>query len=144
MEFFAVPNEGRYTTTNVYWLAVGDAPGLRFPTRSAAPAAATLAQRFTDVLRLEEGNGFYELGLPAKEGDPHFFWALFEDNPFGDGITQLDQPMTLAGLDPVGTARIRGLFSGRSSLIGSPDHQAVFSVNGSEVGQTTWDSFLFR
>jgi len=144
IEFYGIPGSGRYSRHNIYWLAEKASPGLRFATRGVAPAAAPVAPTFLHTEHFEEGNTIYTFGRPAQEGDPHFFWKWFEDNPNPPRVTTLAHSSTLPGLSPGATALFRALLSGRTDPVDAPDHRVSFHVNGTQVGEAVWNGKTFR
>lgn len=145
IEFFGFPNAGRYSRESVFWLEERDVPGLRYPTRAVPPASAPLAPHFQHVERFEQGNSIYTFGDPAQEGDPHFFWVFFEDNPNPPRVTTFTHNAQLPGRDATGTNGLfRVLLSGRTDSPANPDHRVRFFVNGSQIGETTWNGQSFH
>ena len=144
IEFYGIPGSGRHSRHNVYWLAERDSPGLRYPTRDVAPATAPIASTFLHTEHFEDGNTIYTFGRPAQEGDPHFFWKWFEDNPNPPRVTSMTHSVALPGLSPGPTAIFRALFAGRTDTLDDPDHRVSFHVNGTQIGETLWDGKEFH
>ena len=146
VEFYGVPGAGRFSDETVYWLQESGQPGLRFPQGETHSGSGPVASTFPHVEHYEDANDIYRFGDPAQEGDPHFFWAWFEDNPNPPRVTTLVRTATLPGLDTSGDkdSLFRVFFAGRSDPPDAPDHHVRFSVNGTEIGETTWDGIQFH
>ena len=144
VEFYGIAGSGRYSRHNTYWLAEKDSPGLRFASRNVAPAAAPVATTFLHTEHFEEGNTIYTFGRPAQDGDPHFFWKWFEDNPNPPRVTTLSHSAPLPGLSPSSTAFFRAFLAGRTDTAADPDHRVSFHVNGTQVGETLWNGKTFH
>ncbi len=144
IEFYGVPGKSRYSTANVYQLTVSDSPGLRFPTRAAPPPVAMPAETLTRATATyEKGNSIYTYGKPANEGDPHFYWAWFEDNPNPPRTKRVDIRETLPGVVPGGgDAVVRLSLLGRTDTLDDPDHSLRVRVNGTIVGDAQWNGLV--
>ncbi len=144
LEFYGERNESRFSDRHVYWLQEGTAPGSRFAQRDATPGTAEVVESYLFTRHFEERNKIYTLGKPSEEGDPHFFWVWFEDNPNPPRVTTFNYPSTLPGAAFEGNAVIRALFQGRTNPPANPDHRVEFLINGEVVGQTTWNGQTFH
>jgi hypothetical protein len=144
VEFYGTPASSRFSPVNVYWLEEREAPGLRYASRDVVPGAATVAQSFPQTEHYEDGNTVYSFGNNVQEGDPHFFWVWFEPVATPPRVTTYTKSSTLPGLAPSGTARFRGLFSGQTDPVASPDHKVAFSVNAQEIGTSTWNGLTLH
>lgn len=145
IEFYATRNRGRFSSENVYWLEEKAGPGLRFSVRNASPGAAPVATSFPHPESYEEGNSIYTFGKPAREGNPHFFWVWFEDNPNPPRVTTFTHTSALQDLQVSGpAARLRAFFAGRTDPTANPDHHVRFFVNGVAIGESTWNGQTFH
>ena len=145
IEFYGAPGSGRFSRESVYWLAEKDTAGMRFPWRPAVPAGAPVVGSFLHTERFEAGESIYTFGDPAQEGDPHFFWIWFEDNPYPPRVTSFTYEANLPDVAGSPNASIlRAFFAGRSDPPDDPDHRVRFLVNGVEVGESTWNGRTFH
>jgi hypothetical protein len=140
LEFYGVPGSGRYSAENVYWLEERTDFGLRFSSRAAPPGGAPRAATFPHTEHYEENGTIYTYGTPPEAEDSHFYWAWFEDNPTPPRLTTFSVPVDLPGLDATaGDSSLRAFFSGQTDPPETPDHQVRFSVNGVEIGESSWN-----
>ncbi len=151
LEFYGFPNSrdfpsnSRFSSENVFFIDEMPSPGLRFPTRSAPPGTASVPDVFPETIHFEEGNDIYTLGAPAQVGDPHYYWVWFEDNPNPPRVTTKTHSASLPGLEVTSyPARFRALFFGRTDTIGDPDHSVRLRVNGTVIGETSWNGRTFH
>ncbi len=145
VEFFGFPNHGRFSIESVYWLKDAGRAGLRLSTRNAAPAMAPLTTVFQSSIHFEPASTIYTFGKPAQEGDPHLFWAWFEDNPNPPRVTTLTHAAVLPGLtSSTQPALFRALFFGRTDPAANPDHRVRLFVNGTQVGESVWNGTTFH
>ena len=159
--FYGEQSQTKYTDTNVYWLTYdltplpGAEPGLRMPSRSAAPvptSTAEISTSYSATLRLEEDH-LYRSYMPwagnpyAGPWDPwdHWFWDytlyywIDPGNPRNKPV--LVSPAQINGLstEPY-YAMFRASMSGLTSTPGvNPDHCVDFFVYGDWVGRHSWD-----
>ncbi len=131
-----------YTTENVYWLKVGDAPGLRMATRAVTPSTAPVADQFPVTLHAEQDT-FYWQTMPNGEGQDHWFWNDRVSPNTGDLPTFRDYSFSVNNINPVDTDQtIRVQLKGFTSVTTvNPDHKTQISINGTVIGSADWDSF---
>jgi len=134
LEFYAAPLETTFTDTNVYWLSLGEGnpvpPG---PVDGTPSANAEVIEACRDTLRVEENKLFWVRtpGAPAQE---YWFWEKLTApvmREFGfqvPGLSEASGPSTL---------KVR--FQGQTSGAVNPDHRTRVSLNGTVVGDDTWD-----
>jgi len=144
IEFYGIPADTRFAADNIYWLEETAAPAPRFPTRDATPGMAPLVTEFPHTEHFEPSNSVYTVGHPAEEGDPHFYWAWFENNTAPPRVTTLTHNATLPGLGSGTDATFRAFFRGRTDPPEDPDHKVRFRVNGTIVGEPTWNGMTFH
>jgi hypothetical protein len=82
LRFYAEPGD-RWNATAVYWLTLGDGPGLRMARRDGTPGGAPVV-----TTAIERGSwrdySLYESRQPGPDGD-HFFSGDLRTAPAGDG-----------------------------------------------------------
>lgn len=142
LKFHGSVQDEKYTDENVYWLAVdASQPGLRMSSRSVTPGAAPPATWYTATVRVEQDN---------------VYWGRWSDNPgtdatwFWERITAVSPvtrtyPLTLTNLaaGPY-TALLRVEVAARNESYLTPDHHLRLSINGTPVGEDTWDGKVGR
>jgi hypothetical protein len=135
--FNALPAEGNYTDENVYWLKPARGT-LMTSVNGRQPAAAT-GGTFLSTVHVEQDN-WPQTGLfddPAAD-----FWSWDFLIAGYDGYNLKSYSVTADGLatGATGTAelsvRLRG---GADAPTSDPDHHLTVAVNGTRVGEITWD-----
>lgn len=131
--FYGQAMTGAFTTRNVYWLSVGDSPGLRMAERDGRPVHGyPLATVFTATLHAEE-NQVYWQNPPNGAGHDHWFWKLLA------APASADLPFTLTNLAPAGDAAVRVLLRGKTNDPAAPDHHTRLRLNGALIDDQFWD-----
>ena len=129
-----------YSATDVYWVTVGDTPGLRMATVGAAPAATITDTSAPATVRVDQDN-VYRGDLPNEDVGPtetHWYWqelhTLFAPS--------MDVYVALPGLiNSAYNATVRVRAVGSMYLSTYPDHGLRVEVNGQAIGVMTWDDF---
>lgn len=140
--FFAEIQPTIYSETDIYWLSVGDAPGLRMSAANAAPAGAATDTTAWTTAHIEE-DFVYRGDLPAfatPTSYPRWYWknlsTLFL--PTYTVIQTLPAAVT-AGY----TARVRVRLQGASYVAAvNPDHRVRVELNGQAIGVMSWDGMV--
>lgn len=130
----------RYQDPNVYWLTYGGAVGKRMAQRDVTPAGAPAPTSFFRRLHLEQ-DFEYRSSLPMEANADHWYWESFVA-PYIAGIRKDIRTYTfdLQNLASGSyTATLRPRLRGVTSYAPSPDHHAIFYVNGNYVGDAYWD-----
>ncbi len=150
--FYGEQAHTKYTDTNVYWLTYDPTPepGMRMPTRSAAPTTTVdISPYYSPTVRLEEDHEYRSYMPWAEDLDPdpwdHWFWdftrfyATDPDHP--DNKRVLTFTTRLNGLSTAApySATLGAAFTGWSGQT-YPDfgHCVDFYVNGELVGTHEW------
>lgn len=139
--FYAQIDPDIYSETDVYWLAVGDTPGLRVTASSAAPSGNVTDTSDALTARLEEDNIYRNdlprFGVPTQH--PRWYWAELH-NLFAPAFTRyFTLPAALtSGYDAV----LRVRMMGGSDSTASPHHRIRVELNGQVVGVMTWDGYV--
>lgn len=137
--FYADIQPTIYSETDVYWLSVGNTPGLRMTTANAAPAGAVTDTAAWTRARIEQDNVF-KANLPAyniPNTYPRWYWtevsSLFTTEYTVYQV--LPAPVT-SGYNATLRVRLQG-----SSSVSSvnPDHRVWVALNGQTAGLVAWD-----
>jgi len=138
--FYADPRFSRWTNTDVYYLAVGDQPGLRMTSRAASPGPQLAGTAW--LTQMYEVNALYTPGcfcgrMPlGRDGDR---WAW-------DDVRRPDREHpsydfgALPALDATQPATLTvWLISYTDSPDRVPDHRVDVALNGFSLGRIEWD-----
>jgi hypothetical protein len=130
--FYARSADSIYTRDNVYWLSV--ASGAAMDSITVAGAASG-AQTFFDRQRFETDDFAATVVATDPEAD-YWFWEYLVGDSATDGARSFD--LTL--VDPVdgGDAELTVNLHGATDTGVADEHQAEIRVNGTTVGQTSW------
>ncbi|MEW5960142.1 MAG: C25 family cysteine peptidase, partial [Chloroflexota bacterium] len=131
--FYAQPEFSRYVNWDVYFLSYGQANGLRMSAGSAGPEglpAGVLGRTST-----AEVNKYYDSHYPGRDGD-YWYWDQLRqpDKVAATYTVQLDTAPAAGG-----NAALTVWLQGYTNPAQNPDHRVAVSVNGSPVGESTWD-----
>ena len=121
--FYAAPDKSPYSLTDVYWLALGDAPGARMQIRAVESPRGTPPQAYTETLKLEQDRLYFS----EPVGDAHWFWQSLTA-PATATITA-SLPALTPGLAQLQIA-VGGLTFG--------EHRNQVWVNGQTAGEARW------
>ena len=132
--FYGEKGKSKYTDTEVYWLVLGEAPGLRMAERDGTVTGAGVTQTsFLHTHHAEENLSFAE-SLAFGEDQDDWFW--------GNTISPLEIhfPTTLSGLASTSDdVNVSVLLHGATSYFVTPDHHVIVSLNGTEILDETFD-----
>lgn len=153
VKFHGSTQDEKYTDENVYWLYVDEAtPGLRMETRSdsqhhiylplvlndnGSGTGTTEPPWYTATARAEENLTYWARWSTAPGTDTTWFWErIATATP-----TTRTYPITLTEPAPGSyTATLFLEVAGRSKdFFVNPDHHLRLSVNGTSIGEVTWD-----
>jgi hypothetical protein len=141
--FYAHIEPTIYSDTDVYWLSVGDSPGLRMTTSNAAPSGAATDTSAWAKARLEQDN-IYKSDLPrygVVTAYPRWYWAELS-TILGVTSYTVNQALPTAvtsGYNAVLRVRMQG---GSQVAAVNPDHRMRVELNGQVAGVMTWDGLL--
>lgn len=140
--FYADIQPTIYSETDVYWLSVGNTPGLRMAPSNAAPAGAATDTAAWATARLEE-DYIYKGDLPGygiATSYPRWYWKELS-TLFTPSYTVYQ---TLPTANTSGyTARVRVRMQGSSFVAAvNPDHRVRVELNGQAIGVMTWDGLI--
>lgn len=139
--FYADVEPDIYSETEVYWLTVGDVPGLRMGSSNASPSGAATDTAVWTTAHFEE-DFIYRGDLPGYGTPapyPRWYWADLNSL----GTTSFTAYKTLPAAVTSGyTASLRVRIHGASQIPGvSLDHRIRVELNGQVVGIMTWKGF---
>lgn len=138
VRFFAQPRNSKYGDVASYRLSWGQGGGPRVTQRNAAPNGAVQPAAYTETVHLERDTQYIS-NLPMLPDADHWFmdyWRLRTYTPMN--ILHY----TFEDLAPAanGTATLRVAVQGQTQdWYVNPDHHLRFYVNGTVVGETTFD-----
>ncbi|MFY9609928.1 MAG: C25 family cysteine peptidase [Blastocatellia bacterium] len=128
IEFYGVGLDTSSTNTRVYWLVVGQQPGLRIKSAKAKGSKAAPSGFAYTVERRDQTIYFSSLRNGDKE---NFFGAVIARSPVIQSLTahHIDRESTEAGVLEV---TLQGVTAG--------DHRVAVGFNGSEVGEVAFSA----
>lgn len=138
--FYGQAIKDKYTQDNVYWLTYGQQNGLRNLSRDVSPSEATKPGHYTEYLSLEQ-NHYYVPFLSGSDDLERYLW----DYAFVPAVKPTwTYQFSLA--DPVdGAGQFEMLLAGYSSHASvNPDHHAIITLNGNQLGNLTWDGLNWK
>ncbi len=135
LEFYGTAVVSEFTSRNVYWLTVGDGPGLRMAERDGTPTGTGSTPTAFYALLRREKDYVYWSQLPPAAGPDHWFWERFPSAPHSrefwfDVSHRADIPAE--GL-------VRVALVGRTSTSQNPDHHTRILLNGHPIHDAWWD-----
>ena len=128
-----------YSETDVYWLTVGDTPGLRMAAANATPDGVASDLDAWATVRLEQ-DYIFRSDLPPYRSNPPYprwYWAEL-NNLLTDTHTvyaALPDALT-SGYTAALRVRMQG---GINNVAINPDHRIGVAVNGQAAGVLRWD-----
>lgn len=135
--FYADPLPTRWAVNEVYRATYGDTPGLRMA--SYAPAATALPGGLPWADVLIEKQSAYDSLYPSPRNGDHWYWRCLERPPSAACATAADFTLPLDTPLGIGSpATLTVWLHGYTNPLGDPNHRVAVSVNGTDVGETTW------
>ncbi len=133
--FYGEKSRTEFTDTEVYWLVLGDAPGLRMAERDGTVTGAGVSQpHFRHTHHAEENMGIQQ-HVALGDGEDNWFWGNIV-SPW-----EFSYPTSLAGLAPtsddVGVTVV--VYGDTEDTYIDPDHHVIVSLNGTEIIDETFD-----
>jgi len=130
IEFYGTANESEYSSTNVYWLTLGQEAGKGMEERAVSSAGGgSFPASFGATLHLEEDSLYW---AKAAEGADHWYWQALTAP--ATVALPFDLPQ-LAGAEGV----LRVALLGGTSDSAEPDHHIRVRLNDQLVADVTWD-----
>jgi hypothetical protein len=136
--FYGQALASKYTADNVYWLTYGKAQGLRMGTRDGAPTTAATPAYYS-AQRHMEANAYYFPFAPGDENMERWMW----DYVYPPSRPNWTYPFTVA--QPyAGAGTLKVAMLGYLNNPINPDHHVRISLNGTQVGDFTWDGITWQ
>jgi hypothetical protein len=131
--FYAEPEFSRFVDYDVYFLGYGQANGLRMDSSSASPGNRPDGTAWRTATA--EANQRYDPLYPGRDGD-YWYWDDLNqvEKTSGTYSIQLEAPLT-SGPE----AKLTVWLQGYTDPSPNPDHRVTVSVNGTAVGEKTWN-----
>ena len=130
--FYGEAVDSRYTDANVYWLKVGSGQAMARQTVRSATAVA--GQSFVEKLHAERDNPV--LDMLSILTDPSGDFLAWDYLVAGNSGKQFE--VVANGATRQGTATLTAHLQGGTASGAGHDHHAVVKVNGTQVGEGTW------
>lgn len=137
--FYASVTPTIYSESDVYWLTVGDTPGLRMAAANATPDGAASDLDSWATVRLEEDNTFHSNFPPYRTNPPYPRWYWTELNNLASAPYTVYAALPHAltnGYNAALRVRLQGV---NNTTAINPDHRVRVELNGQPVGVLTWD-----
>lgn len=137
LRFFGEKRRSRYGESNVYWLALGTAPGRQIVAEEAAPGT-TPVRLAPKVLHLEE-NKQYRGIVPRSDETEHWYWDFLQSLA---GQETSKEFRFEVGVEP--NAGERSALT--LAVVGFPvagaelEYRVAARVNGEAAGEWTWEN----
>lgn len=132
--FYGEAIESKYTADNIYWLTYGGNAGLRMQTIDGTPGTASAPESHLTVEHYEQDKWNRSL-VEGGDDFERYFWIDVQRNKEWNYQFLLDH-------------RHHGDLTLRVNLAGyiqeievNPDHRAGIFINGTQVGDVSWDGF---
>jgi len=131
-----------YTDQNIYWLLVGDNPGLRLGNQSAVLDQTDNQQKIYPVsypytIHNEENNVFHRLAY-AQDVNTEDYW-LYSRSINGDEKKEITFQIDSPYLFSTHSVKMEFKLRGQSAQYGN--HPVEFYLNDYYIGSTTWHSY---
>ena len=139
LTFYGKGIESKYTLDNIYWLTCGATSGLRMAERSVVPATATLAASY-QAHRHMEGGAYYLSSMPQMNGREHFVSARLYPPSTPTWTTTFAQPVPATSPVTISVSMLGGL----ASATINPDHHVQVTLNGTQIGDVTFDGKIWQ
>lgn len=134
--FYVDPQPTRWDDHVVYQLFLGDMPGLRMRSRSGSSGSLDVGTAW--AVAFAEENVIYKSKYTSPRDGDHWFWDSLQRG-FSESQATMDYQVSLVSPASGGTATLTVWLQGGTDLGPDPDHRVAASVNGTAVGEVTWD-----
>lgn len=126
----------KYTDENVYWLRLGDSPGLRMISLNAMPGGASVPQTYTHITRAEQS--VYWIAR-LFNGEDTWFWDFVSTSSATTRTYSTTLTAVASGDYP---AMLRGeIVAETFNDNAAPDHHTAFYLNDPSMLSPVLDSF---
>ncbi|MBP7213557.1 MAG: tandem-95 repeat protein [Anaerolineaceae bacterium] len=135
--FYGEENKSKYTKDNVYWLTYGGTAGLRMQTVDGTPTSAPTPISFLTSEHYETDLEYRSLPIDVDDYDRYVwdFVRRFQATVF----KKINQTITLGNYAGDEVSFKMKLVGFTQAIMINPDHYALVNVNGSQVGEASWD-----
>jgi hypothetical protein len=142
LRFYAAPRSNRYTGSDFYDLAVGDAPASTWATRSGDPTGLPPGGGASSFL-FEENKIYYPNNHPGPEIPPgrdgdRWMWASLLHTA-GGPTAVFTNTFTLPPLASTAGDKLTLWLIGYTDVAATPDHHLAVALNGQPLDDVTWD-----
>lgn len=137
--FYGEEINSKYTKDNVYWLTYGGTAGLRMQSVDGTPTTAPTPISFLTSEHYETDLEYRSTPIDIDDYDRYLwdFVRRFQATVF----KKINQTITLGNYAGAEISFKMKLFGMTQELMVYPDHYALVNVNGSKVGEASWDGF---
>ena len=146
IHFYALKNQTtypdiettKYTDVNLYWLVVGDAPGIRMAEQDGTPGGGgtTPTEFFTSVHAEDVAQYPYESTIALEDDEDNFFWGFMFVGGLNTFTTELTHVSQDAGADAQMTIHLWGATDHTDEF--DPDHSIEVLVNDTLIWDDTF------
>jgi len=134
IEFYGKGVDSTFTDTNVYWLSWGGDNGKRMAALDGTVTGQGVRPAFfVSTIRFEENHVAWGLTPDAPDKD-YWFWEKIDAPSTKDHVFTLS---SVSNSSENGTVRV--CFRGRTTASPHPNHHTKIILNGTVIGDTTWD-----
>lgn len=135
--FYADIEPTIYSDSDVYWLSVGNEPGVRMSTSDAMPTSAVTDTTAPATARLEQ-DVVYRPDVPKTGVYERWYWSELNNLFTNSRTISTTLPLAVTTSD----ATVRVVLQGASDILAaSPDHRVRVELNGQAVGVMSWNGF---
>ncbi len=137
--FYADPRPTRWATFEYYRAIYGPTPGLRMAAHTASATALPTGIAWAETLA--EAQRAYESRYPSPRNGDHWYWLCLERPTSAACVTEAALPLPLEtpdGQHP--DAELTLWLYSYTNPPGAPNHRLAASMNGTPIGEQTWQS----
>jgi hypothetical protein len=146
LRFYGEASPSLYSAENVYWLTPGKAGKTGRTASGGSPAAAAGPQSFLDTAHVEQDR-FAAIAIAPDPESDYWYWdfAVAGDPAYGTRSLPFDlHGLASSTSGAVGTAALTVHLQGATSSGVTGEHHATVLLNGTPVGDTSWDGITPR
>ncbi len=124
-----------FTAQNVYWLILGQAGAVMHTVQGSPPTPTNAALPYPANLHFEQ-DLFAGVSLDLDPQSDYWYWAAVISGDPSYGTVSF--PLTVQGVAGAGTAALAVHLQGASDSGVPGEHHLQFQLNGTAIGQTSW------